>query len=436
VSREPDIEQRLGPALSRVLSDAVRTGLDTFTEAQQGTGSVGRAQRLVELADRVLAESVIAARRDGTSWDAIGSALGVTRSAAHSRFAQLVNEREGTDVSPKRAWADAFALAGDSTRPGTTSVADLDDRLKEQLSDRLLEVLAETSDTGSRAAAAMVFGALNAERTELQLRSWARPGSDDRESADWAPILFHVTRTESGWQLGWPDFAADVDPTELDRSIDLNTRLLARIELADAGELFVDQLNLLLHRLARTRQESDLIAIRVLADRARSNGRLDTAMLVRVDSLLATALAIGSSAGWRAEAALLFHEAGELAPSDELKARLHLNWLAVGLVLGRHSQLLVLDELRHVRYGNNLTELTLAMEDLRGAVLRESDIRAAERVLRWVLEGRRRLGVRHPDALRAANNLAEVLLERYRRDREPALLDEIRELTSAAIGKT
>ncbi|MCX5216111.1 hypothetical protein OG689_44055 [Kitasatospora sp. NBC_00240] len=47
---------------------------------------VRHAARLVEQANQLLAQAVVADRARGNSWDEIGAALGVTRSTAHGRY--------------------------------------------------------------------------------------------------------------------------------------------------------------------------------------------------------------------------------------------------------------------------------------------------------------------------------------------------------------
>jgi hypothetical protein len=49
-------------------------------------------------ADRLLAASVDDARRAGATWQAVGSALGITRQAAYQRFGQATDPRTGRPV--------------------------------------------------------------------------------------------------------------------------------------------------------------------------------------------------------------------------------------------------------------------------------------------------------------------------------------------------
>ncbi|MET9915294.1 hypothetical protein ABZZ74_53310 [Streptomyces sp. NPDC006476] len=61
---------------------------------------VTQAQRLVDLAREVLTRSVIYERTNGTSWEEIGEALGITRQSAHERFKAAMDEWELSLVEP------------------------------------------------------------------------------------------------------------------------------------------------------------------------------------------------------------------------------------------------------------------------------------------------------------------------------------------------
>jgi tetratricopeptide (TPR) repeat protein len=81
---------------------------------------VAAAKALQELAEEVLRDAVIAERQDGTAWEVIGKALGTSRSGAHGRFAEDVNEWRRTH--PRTAHQDAQARL-DSSWTGVEDLA-------------------------------------------------------------------------------------------------------------------------------------------------------------------------------------------------------------------------------------------------------------------------------------------------------------------------
>lgn len=91
--------------------------------------SVAEAQQLVALAEELLQLTVTVERAHGTSWEAIGRTLGITRSTAHGRFSPDGLE-DGGLADPERELAgkvDAvFDIAERAKRPFTNSAAHLD----------------------------------------------------------------------------------------------------------------------------------------------------------------------------------------------------------------------------------------------------------------------------------------------------------------------
>ena len=57
---------------------------------------VTMTHRLAEAVDHNRIDSIRLARDTGASWEQIGRALGMTRQAAHKRYASLVGEVDGT----------------------------------------------------------------------------------------------------------------------------------------------------------------------------------------------------------------------------------------------------------------------------------------------------------------------------------------------------
>ncbi|GAA1890686.1 hypothetical protein [Streptantibioticus ferralitis] len=99
---------------------------------RESADRVEAAAWLAEFSDQLLLAAVAAERSDGASWSTIGKALGVTRSAAHGRFADAVGRhiRAGQDGSdspeePTSAelfdrvrllWAEVGAKAAEESR--------------------------------------------------------------------------------------------------------------------------------------------------------------------------------------------------------------------------------------------------------------------------------------------------------------------------------
>lgn len=80
-------------AACRELSDQARGQVSTYGDDHRRGGElVEDAWRLVGLADEVLRLAVAAERAASTSWQEIGDRLGVSRQAAHERFAHIVDE--------------------------------------------------------------------------------------------------------------------------------------------------------------------------------------------------------------------------------------------------------------------------------------------------------------------------------------------------------
>ncbi len=74
---------------ARELSDTARGAVSTQADPDAEEGDfIARALRLVHEADRVLELAVVLERERGSSWEAIGRALGqITRQSAHGRYA-------------------------------------------------------------------------------------------------------------------------------------------------------------------------------------------------------------------------------------------------------------------------------------------------------------------------------------------------------------
>jgi hypothetical protein len=104
---------------ARELSDTARAEVATHTDHEAEEGDfIARALRLVHEADRVLELAVVLERERGSSWEAIGQALGlITRQSAHGRYA--AGHHEFLDAlmfpvrrEPGQAWGQSVLADG------------------------------------------------------------------------------------------------------------------------------------------------------------------------------------------------------------------------------------------------------------------------------------------------------------------------------------
>lgn len=134
--------------------------------------SVAEAQQLVTLAEEILQLTVTVERAQGTSWEAIGRTLGITRSTAHGRFSPDSTEDAGPAEHELAGKVDAlFDIAEKAKRPVTNSAAHLDPATRHSLLNSLEQLAHDpraTPDTTFRAA--RLIGALEPEIGERSLR--------------------------------------------------------------------------------------------------------------------------------------------------------------------------------------------------------------------------------------------------------------------------
>ncbi|MEA2372009.1 MAG: hypothetical protein QOH12_2403 [Solirubrobacteraceae bacterium] len=93
---------------ARELSDTARGEVSTRADEEAEEGDfIARALRLVHEADRVLELAVVLERERGSSWEAVGRALGqITRQSAHGRYAAAHHEFLDALMFPVRREAD------------------------------------------------------------------------------------------------------------------------------------------------------------------------------------------------------------------------------------------------------------------------------------------------------------------------------------------
>ncbi|MET8855541.1 hypothetical protein [Streptomyces sp. NPDC004579] len=93
----------------REVAEAALAGMPTDTDGSAFTGPgdfVRSAADLIALAQDVMRRAVIYERERGTSWDEIGSVLGIAKQSAHKRFADTVETWRAPFKEPARLLPD------------------------------------------------------------------------------------------------------------------------------------------------------------------------------------------------------------------------------------------------------------------------------------------------------------------------------------------
>ena len=105
-------------AACRELSDRARSQVPTLSDGRAHPGEyVEAARALVALAGECLERAVVYERERGTTWEAIGETLGITRQSAHERFAAAEDAWRDTLVRP-------WVVAGSVLNPRLPEGAD------------------------------------------------------------------------------------------------------------------------------------------------------------------------------------------------------------------------------------------------------------------------------------------------------------------------
>jgi tetratricopeptide (TPR) repeat protein len=109
---------------------------------------VAEAHQLVLASEELLQAAVAAERNRGVSWETIGEALGITRSTAHGRFAdRLENGTDETDAERELhlAWRRIRTMAEGHLAPLTRGVAELEPGSRQRVREDLLAASMEPS---------------------------------------------------------------------------------------------------------------------------------------------------------------------------------------------------------------------------------------------------------------------------------------------------
>jgi hypothetical protein len=132
------------------------------------------AHALEQLTRDVLNASVAAERSRGVSWATIGSALGITRSSAHGRFADVDGD-PSAEAELQRAWQRIHTLAAKHVTPLTRSVADLDADVRDDAARRLRALILDpAADFETRLSAAELLPAVRSGDPARELESRLR----------------------------------------------------------------------------------------------------------------------------------------------------------------------------------------------------------------------------------------------------------------------
>jgi hypothetical protein len=247
VGVEPWLVEALAPMAAREFAKlrsllARRRGRESDTSS---VASVADAKRLVELAEVTLQQAVAWERAKGTSWEAIGRALGVTRSTAHGKFsASVPADTSGDEAATARrdlgeTWAKVFDLAEGVVRPATNSASHLDQQSSRALA-KMAERIARSTDSppAARLNAARLVAALDPAVGERALRALAEyqlPQPADSEAA--------IARESFSLRSATLDLLLSIEPTwaeisgtdseDLDRVIMTFWRILGDRQLVD-----------------------------------------------------------------------------------------------------------------------------------------------------------------------------------------------------------
>lgn len=182
------------------LSDSTRAMVATYADAYRSPGdTVEEAARILADARELLALAVAYERRRGTSWETVGETLGVSRQAAHERYAGIERQLDDEMVL---CW-----LAGDDPRyvglpAGAAAPADRAASLDRWVIDRLqpgdplygkdpddperarpVSAGLQKMDTLEHSAMSIAAGVLLAKRRAagLPIPPGAEPGHDRRK---------------------------------------------------------------------------------------------------------------------------------------------------------------------------------------------------------------------------------------------------------------
>jgi hypothetical protein len=206
--------------------------------------SVADAKRLVELAEETLEQAVAWERAKGTSWEAIGQTLGVTRSTAHGRFSAQASSNTSAHYEEELLdkWAEVFDIAESVVRPATNSASHLDRQSSRALVNAAEAIIgSQQAPANSRLQAATLLAAVEPLAGERALRELTETLSP--------PVLDRLSRSAK-------DKQTDSEPLfSLQHQIDVLSLPHARPAGPESSD-DLDQVMLVYRRLVSTRPPS------------------------------------------------------------------------------------------------------------------------------------------------------------------------------------
>jgi len=153
------------------------------------TDAVLTAERLNELADRLIDHFVDEARRSGASWTEIGRSLGVTKQAAQKRFA--APSRPIASATGRRVWERFTRPAKQAVKRGHEAARQAGHRVVDTDHVLLGLLAAAEDDLALRALAAQGVTADSARRAAIAALS---PGDPDAAPSGHIPFSPHCKR--------------------------------------------------------------------------------------------------------------------------------------------------------------------------------------------------------------------------------------------------
>jgi tetratricopeptide (TPR) repeat protein len=407
---------QVGTTVAAVLVHALKErglwpGLKQRLADRRSATRVADAKKLVDEAETVLWAAVAAERARRVPWEVIGDALGITRSAAHSRFADRINASRDADAEQdlRQAWQSVLDLAGKQVTPLTHSIAELMPEDRQPAIDMLASLIRDrTAPDETRLASAMFLATIEGDKQAKVLERLLRESPVSTETmSSVAQPAGEVTRDaydES--EISMPhrlilQAAVHQAPSheDLDHAIMGFEAVLQlasdRAALGPKGLLV--QENLAIALLIRFDRRQDRMDLERAIDLIRSLLTVSTARRVERLSLLAEAL---------------HHRYGHMGDAAALQ-----------------EAIMILNEAAHEAQdtlGADHPDTLATFHELALRIAETGHADEAVELFRRLLTGRERvLGADHPDTIRTRSAYLNALLARFGESHDPAALEQV-----------
>jgi Tetratricopeptide repeat len=161
---------------------------------RRSASRVAAAQQAVLAADELLLAAVAAERDRGVSWEAIGDALNITRSTAHGRFADRLEEASARQTDTEHAldlaWQRMLDLAEGHLTPLTHGIAELRPEARQQASRNLMAAVIEPSfPAETRIGAAQMVATMEPGKYSNAIERLLKEAAARSTSPDAAPVF-------------------------------------------------------------------------------------------------------------------------------------------------------------------------------------------------------------------------------------------------------